>query len=97
MISAAIIFGTQKLTVTWEDGKLAGDEGGVAYLQALATGLEGQEVGLPTFPCTMSDHLSAARSFCALCIVMSDTYPRFVVTGDEPDMQAIELPEGTIS
>jgi hypothetical protein len=97
MITSIITFGAQTLTVTWNDGTLGGDAGGVAYLQALAAALEGDEVGLPAFAGTISDHLRAARSFCALCIVMSDTYPQFVVTGDEPAMQAIALPEGLIS
>ena len=97
MITALITLGAQLLTVSWNNGTLGGDAGGVAYIQALAAALEGDEVGLPAFPATRHDHLSAARSFCALCIVMSDPYPRFLVTGDEPELEPMTLPEGTIS
>ena len=48
--------------VTWKDGELEGDSRAVARIQARAFALEGREVGRPSGPFTLEEHLSDANS-----------------------------------
>ncbi|NNJ10545.1 hypothetical protein EKD04_009415 [Chloroflexales bacterium ZM16-3] len=99
MIIATFTLSSHPATVRWEDGAISGPAGAVSYLQALAARLEGQPVDLAGFDGTTTNHLAAARSFCALCAIASDDYPRFTVVGDEPDLEPSDIttfPEGAL-
>ena len=97
MITATLTLLGTRATTTWERGALVGNPGAVAYLRALAAIREGRELGLPGFSGTTTNHLASARSFIALCGLASDVPPTITVTGDEPELEPMTLPEGTIA
>jgi len=80
-----------KVTVTWEDGKLTGDYVTVRRAESLAKMLEGERVGPVCGPYTESDHLSDPIS---TLVILREIIDITDITGNVP--QRPPIPDGAI-
>lgn len=79
------------ITVTWTDGALSGDADTAAWIETLATALDGTMQGQLGGPYTTTDHLSSPYTARAL---MRSVFPGTTTfTGALP---TIHLPDGAI-
>lgn len=81
----------RSVSITWEDGKLSGDEGAIRMLRQLAKEKEGELVG-PVGIYTETKHLEEGLSTLFL---LKDVYDAIAkIEGDIPE--APPLPDGAI-
>lgn len=83
----------KRVSVTWRDGVLSGaDDDLIAWIEHLATQLDGTVQGLPGLPKSTSDHL---RNPYAACAIIQSVFAGKTVI--HPPLPAVKIRDGAVT
>lgn len=91
--TARALFHGNPVEVTWDLGTLSGDVDAVRAIVDLAEQLEDRVVGLPTGPCTTTNHIQ--EPFSVLDLIGRVFIDGFDLVGDVPTLP--DVPSGAIA